>query len=374
MSELTADERYMALAVRMAERGLGLVAPNPSVGAVLVYYYPLEAPEILARAWTGQGGRPHAETIALEKAGRRARGATLYVTLEPCAHHGKTPPCTDAIIAAGVREVFVGTGDPDPRVAGKGVAALRKAGIEVVTGVLAEEARWVSLGHIRRVTAGRPFVQLKLAVSADERVARGDGGKPVWVTGPEARAHGHLLRAMADAILIGRGTAMADDPALTCRLPGMEQRSPQPVLLDSGLRLDRNRKLLRHKPIVAAADGLAASAVERFEAETGARVLPVAHGTSGLDLAALLAALADRGITRLLVEAGPTVAASMLVADLVDEVVVYRSPQLLGQSGLPALPAPGGLAALEDPQRWRAHDTRPFGADTMTVYRRIEIG
>lgn len=232
----------MRVALAMARRGLGTAAPNPAVGAVVAD----EATgELIARGWTQPGGRPHAEPEALRRAGERARGATLYVTLEPCAHFGKTPPCADAIIAAGVRRVVIGVGDPDPRTRGDGIARLKAAGIAVEVGLDAEEARWVTLGHILRVTERRPFVQLKMALAADGTVPRGANGRPLMVTGAAARAYGHRLRAECDAILIGAGTARDDDPELTCRLPGLEGRSPVRVLLSRALDLPDGLKLVR---------------------------------------------------------------------------------------------------------------------------------
>ena len=218
----------MAIAARLAERGLGSTAPNPAVGAVVVEP---STGIVLGRGWTQPGGRPHAEPEALARAGARAAGATLYVTLEPCSHFGKTPPCVDTIIAAGVKRVVCGIEDPDPRVAGRGIARLRDAGIEVVRGVLRERCHSITLGHILRVTERRPFVQLKMAVDAEGNVPRGGGGQPTWVTGALSRARGHLLRARADAILIGHGTLIDDNPELTCRLPGLAARSPVRVVL-----------------------------------------------------------------------------------------------------------------------------------------------
>ncbi len=251
-SHAQTDLANMDLALRMAWRGVGRTGANPSVGAVIVDAI---TGEIIARGTTAEGGRPHAETQAIARAGERARGATMYVTLEPCSHFGKTPPCADAVVDAGIARVVVGVEDPDLRVSGRGIERLRRAGIEVVTGVLAAECRRATLGHIRRVTLNRPFVQVKLAVGADGLVPHGEGGKPVWVTGPEARAQAHLLRAQADAILIGIGTARADDPDLTCRLPGMAARSPLRVVLDSDFTLSPDSRSVAHC-IAGAGDGV----------------------------------------------------------------------------------------------------------------------
>ncbi|MBI3436392.1 MAG: bifunctional diaminohydroxyphosphoribosylaminopyrimidine deaminase/5-amino-6-(5-phosphoribosylamino)uracil reductase RibD, partial [Proteobacteria bacterium] len=236
------DRRFMELALALGRRGFGRTWPNPAVGAVVVRDDG-EMPVIVGRGWTQPGGRPHAETQALDRARAAAAGATLYATLEPCAHHGKTPPCVDAIIGAGIVRVVSALEDPNAKVAGRGHAQLRASGVAVDIGVGAEEARRVHAGHIRRVHDARPHVVLKLAISADGKVGRA-GGAPVAVTGAAARQRVHLMRAMNDAILIGRGTALADDPLLTCRLPGMQGRSPVRVVLDSALRLPPTCRLV----------------------------------------------------------------------------------------------------------------------------------
>ncbi len=222
------DAEMMAIALRMAERGLGATTPNPSVGAVIADE---TTGEVLARATTARGGRPHAETIAIAAAGERARGATIYVTLEPCSHYGRTGPCADAIVAAGLKRAVVAIEDPDPRVSGRGLDRLRTAGIDVVRGIGAADARLITRGHIVRITERRPFVTLKLALDASGEIARGNGVSPVWVTGEISRAHGMLLRARSDAILVGSATVRDDDPELTCRLPGLFDRSPARIVL-----------------------------------------------------------------------------------------------------------------------------------------------
>ncbi|MFZ1102112.1 MAG: bifunctional diaminohydroxyphosphoribosylaminopyrimidine deaminase/5-amino-6-(5-phosphoribosylamino)uracil reductase RibD, partial [Hyphomicrobiaceae bacterium] len=234
------DERMMRLALRVARAALGQTAPNPAVGAIIAD----EATgEVVARGRTQISGRPHAEAHALGLAGERARGKTMYVTLEPCSYHGranpqvsKAMPCAEAILAAGMRRVVVATEDPNPEIAGQGLGVLRQAGVAVDIGVCREEARWSMAGHILRMTRGRPFVQLKVAVGADGLIASGDGA-PVWVTGPDVRAYAHLLRARADAVLVGRKTVDDDDPELTCRLPGLANRSPRRVVLDTAFRV-----------------------------------------------------------------------------------------------------------------------------------------
>jgi diaminohydroxyphosphoribosylaminopyrimidine deaminase / 5-amino-6-(5-phosphoribosylamino)uracil reductase len=350
---IDADRSFMDLALRMAWRGVGRTGSNPSVGAVIVNAL---TGEIIARGTTAEGGRPHAETIALGRAGVRAKGATLYVTLEPCSHFARTSPCADAVIAAGIGRVVVGIEDPDQRVSGRGLARLRAAGIDVAIGVLSQACRRVTLGHIRRVTMNRPFVQLKLAVGTDGLVPRSTIGRPVWVTGPAAQRQAHLLRAEADAILIGIDTALADDAQLTCRLPGMAARSPVRVVLDSDFRLSADSRLLRTADI--------APVMVFTTAETARRQLKLAPGQPvevvgvarnstgrGLDLSQVLQVLAGRGITRLLVEGGPRVAGAFLEAGLADECVIMHGCgpvgaehgiQPFGSSGLERLSAANG--------------------------------
>ena len=231
----------MELALRMAHRMLGRTAPNPAVGAIIADE---TTGEIITRGWTQPGGRPHAEGYALDLAGSRARGLTMYVSLEPCSHHGRTPPCANAIVAAGMRRVVCAIEDPNPEIAGRGLAVLRDAGVVVDLGLCAEEARWMAAGHILRMTRDRPFVQLKIAVSADGLIAPGDGA-PRWVTGPEARQFAHVLRARADAILVGRKTVADDNPELTCRLLGLEGRSPRRIILDAKFRTSPAAKMLQ---------------------------------------------------------------------------------------------------------------------------------
>ena len=321
------DVRNMDLALRLAWRGVGRTGANPSVGAVVV---DPDSGEIIARGVTAEGGRPHAETEALRRAGERARGATLYVTLEPCSHFGKTPPCADAVVEAGIARAVVGVEDPDLRVSGRGIKRMRDAGIEVVVGVLEAACRRVTLGHIRRVTLNRPFVLVKLAVGSDGLVPRGGHGRPVWVTGQEARAQAHLLRAEADAILVGVGTAVADDPELTCRLPGMAARSPMRIVLDSDFALPPDSRLLRtaaQVPVMVFTTPETAAANPGRAPGDPIEVVPVARAAAGpgLDLGQVLQVLAGRGITRLLVEGGPTVAGAFIEAGLADACIIMRA-------------------------------------------------
>lgn len=362
------DERWMRLALALGRRHLGLAWPNPSVGAVVVAGEGARA-RIVGQGITQPGGRPHAERVALDAAGALARGATLYVTLEPCSHVGRTGPCADAAVAAGVARVVSALEDPDPRVAGQGHARLEAAGIAVARGVLAREARRAHLGHVLRVTRGRPALVLKLARTPDGYAARAAGGR-LLVTGEAANARVHLLRAQADAILVGIGTALADDPLLTVRLPGMEHRSPVRVVLDSGLRLPPSARLAdtsRHPTWVIAAEDAPAEAEERLR-ERGVEVMRVGRGSSSLDLHAALRLLASRGITRVFCEGGPGLAEALAAADLVDEAVILTGAAGLAGPGVPAL-GPALSALLAGPGLARV-STESAGPDTIDSYER----
>jgi diaminohydroxyphosphoribosylaminopyrimidine deaminase/5-amino-6-(5-phosphoribosylamino)uracil reductase len=361
------DERFMALALALGRRGLGNTWPNPAVGAVVV-----TDGNITGRGWTQPGGRPHAETEALRRAGPAARGATLYATLEPCSHHGKTPPCADAIIAAGIARVVSAIEDPNPEVAGQGHARLRAAGIAVDIGLKAEDAARDNDGHIRRVRDHRPRVTLKLAVSADGKAGLA-GRKPVAITGEAANAHVHLMRAMHDAILIGIGTALSDDPLLTCRLPGMEKRSPVRVVLDRDLRLPTSSRLAttaRETPVWIVAVPDAPRENENALRDAGVEVLRSAANAKGVDLASALRLLADKGITRLLVEGGPIVATSFLNADLIDEAALLRGPKTIGPAGIDALDGLP-LEALAASARLTLAGQDKLGPDTIQFYERV---
>ena len=363
---LQQDARFMALALALGRRGLGRTWPNPAVGAVIV-----KDGIIVGRGWTQPGGRPHAEIEALRRAGEAARGATLYVTLEPCSHYGKSPPCADAIIAAGVSRVVSALEDPNPEVAGAGHARLRAAGIAVDVGIGAEEARHDHAGHIRRMRDGRPHVILKLAVSADGK-AGAPGRKPLAITGEAARDRVHLLRAQSDAIMVGIGTALADDPMLTCRLPGMEKYSPVRVVLDSALRLPPASRLARSArdvPVWVVAGAEASRAAEDALLREGVTVLRAAQSDGRLDLAAVLKLMGARGVTRLMVEGGPTLAAALLAADLIDEAVLFQSSKVVGTDGVDALDGLP-LTALTQSPRLQCVMSEPAGADTRLVFER----
>jgi diaminohydroxyphosphoribosylaminopyrimidine deaminase/5-amino-6-(5-phosphoribosylamino)uracil reductase len=361
-----ADRRFMQLALTLGRRGLGRTWPNPSVGAVVV-----KDGVIVGRGWTQPGGRPHAEPEALKRAGEAAGGATLYVTLEPCSHFGKSPPCADATIAAGISRVVAAIEDPNPEVAGNGFARLRAAGIAVDVGLLAEEAARDHAGHFRRIRDGRPHVILKLAVSADDKIGAA-GGKPVAISGEAARTRVHLLRAQSDAILVGIGTVLADDPLLTCRLPGMAARSPVRMVLDRALRIPGNSRLVhsaRQTPLWVVASELAEAPAATRLGAAGAQVIRIAPTSApGLDLTAVLRALADKGITRLMVEGGSRVASSFVAADLVDEVWLLRGPEALGEgiAALDALP----LSEITQSPRLKLRASETLGKDTLTIYER----
>ncbi|MFO1108480.1 MAG: bifunctional diaminohydroxyphosphoribosylaminopyrimidine deaminase/5-amino-6-(5-phosphoribosylamino)uracil reductase RibD [Bradyrhizobium sp.] len=362
-----ADQRYMQLALALGRRGQGRTWPNPAVGAVVV-----KDGVIIGRGWTQPGGRPHAEPEAL-RAGAAARGATLYVTLEPCSHFGRTPPCVDAVIASGISRVVSAIEDPNPEVAGKGHAKLRAAGITVDIGVCAAEAAYDHAGHFRRVRDKRPHVILKLAVSADDKIGAA-GHKPVAVTGETAKTRVHLLRAHCDAILVGIGTVLADDPMLTCRLPGMEARSPVRVVLDRALRIPGNSQLVhsgRATPLWLVTSETAEAAAATRLGAAGAQVIRVATDLArpGLDLSAVLQTLGEKGISRLMVEGGARVAASFVAAGFVDEIWLLRGPATVGADGVPALDAMP-LAAITQSPAFKVRASEILGKDTLTVYER----
>lgn len=367
----------MSAAMRLSRWHTGLTATNPSVAALVV-----RDGAIVGAAVTAPGGRPHAETQALSMAGGKARGATLYVTLEPCSHHGKTPPCADAITAAGIARVVVSLTDPDPRVSGRGLAILRDAGIAVESGVLEEEGRRVLGAYLMRQTRGRPQVTLKLAVSADGMIGRRDhapGEGQVAITCPIARAQVHVLRAEMDAILVGIGTALADDPELTCRAPGLEARSPLRIVLDRRLDLPPASKLVRSArdvPVIAASIGEAFETPETPETReppgSGRAARRRALADAGVEiletgsLATLLSSLAARGVSSLLVEGGAGVARSFLDQGLVDRILLFEGTTTVGAAGL-ASP----LTRADMPAGFRLLREEAFGPDRLTEYERF---
>jgi len=360
------DLRSMRAALALARRGLGTVWPNPAVGCVIV-----RDGRILGRGWTQPGGRPHGETEALGRAGEAARGATAYVSLEPCCHWGRTPPCADALIAAGVRRVVVPLEDPDPRVSGGGLRRLRAAGLAVETGLCAAEAAEVNAGFFGRLRLGRPLVTLKLATSLDGRIAIASG-ESQWITGPPARERAHALRAAHDAIMVGTGTVLADDPQLTCRLPGLGHRSPVRVVIDRYLRIP----LMVH--LVASARDVPTWILTLPSADPARRQALLENGVTVIDVepeadatigpAAALAALGERGITRLLVEGGGRLAAALARARLIDRLVWVHAPLLIGNDGFPAM-ADLGVEALANAPRFERLSAEIVGDDVLTVFR-----
>jgi len=368
-AEKAADLRFMQLALALGRRGQGRSWPNPAVGAVVV-----NDGVIVGRGWTQPGGRPHAEPEALQRAGEAARGATLYVTLEPCSHFGRSPPCADAVIAAGIARVVSAVEDPNPEVAGQGHARLRAAGIVVDVGLGAAEAAGDHAGHFRRIRDKRPHVILKLAVSSDDKIGAA-GRKPVAITGEAAKARVHLLRAQCDAVLVGIGTVQADDPLLTCRLPGMEAQSPVRVVLDRALRISGTSRLVhsaRETPLWVMTSSLSEAPAAMKLGAAGAQVIRVTTTTTpppGLDLLAVLHALAEKGITRLLVEGGARVASSFVAAGLVDEIWLLRGPDAVGADGVAALDALPLTSITQSPTfERRAGET--LQNDTLTIYER----
>jgi diaminohydroxyphosphoribosylaminopyrimidine deaminase/5-amino-6-(5-phosphoribosylamino)uracil reductase len=365
------DRRFMAAALRIGRRNLGRTYPNPAVGA-LVVRGDNAGPVIVGRGWTAAGGRPHAETAALTEAGEAARGATVYVTLEPCAHYGKTPPCADALIAAGVGRVVTAMPDPDPRVNGQGHARLEAAGIAVTSGVLAEEAAIAHAGHVFRVTENRPHIVLKLAVSADGMIGRREGERMI-ISGRAAFETVQAMRVESDAVLIGIGTALVDNPRLTVRLAGLQARSPVRIILDAGARLPRDSNLVasaREVPLIVAAGPAAPDEQKAQLREAGVRVVEVNEGPAGIDLDQLLEMLAAEGLTRVLVEGGANVASSLVAGDLADEVVIFRAAVVVGPTGVRAL-GNYALSAIERSPRYRQIEAAIVGDDQMRRYLRV---
>ena len=366
------DAAHMRAALALARRGLGNVAPNPAVGCIVVQPDQGNG-RVVGRGWTQPGGRPHAETQALEQAAAAAAGATAYVTLEPCAHHGETPPCAEALIGAGLKRVVIACRDPDPRVDGGGVAALRAAGVEVTTAVGEAGALALNRGFFERLASGRPLVTVKTATTLDGRIATHSGDSQ-WITGAPARAHGHGLRASHDAVLIGSGTARSDDPHLTCRLPGLLERSPVRVVLDGHLTTPLTAKLVASAGAVPTwiitLEGNEKNRRAAF-VDAGVDVIEVPADADGRpSIASALQALGGRGLTRLLVEAGGRLVAGLLRAGMVDRLVWYHAPMLIGGDGTSAAAA-FGVDTLTEAPIFRRVDCRAIGDDLMETY---EVG
>jgi diaminohydroxyphosphoribosylaminopyrimidine deaminase/5-amino-6-(5-phosphoribosylamino)uracil reductase len=366
------DQRFMAAALALARRGLGVVWPNPAVGCVIVD----GAGDVVGRGWTQPGGRPHAETEALARAGARARGATAYVSLEPCAHTGHTAPCAEALIKAGIGRVVVACEDPDSRVAGKGIEMLKQAGIDVRVGVMRHDAERLNAGFIGRVSRGRPAVLLKVASTLDGRIAT-HRGESKWITGELARSWGHALRASHDALITGGATIRADDPDLTCRLPGLESRSPVRVVMDSRLSLPLTARIVataRRQPTwLLTCEGVDEDRRAAF-ADCGLEVIEVPPDDGGRpDVAASLRELAARGITRVMVEGGANLNATFFRSRLVDRVAWFRAPDVIGGEGLTAV-QPFGVDYLRDMASFTRIRTIVSGRDALEIYERAGEG
>lgn len=352
------DASYMARALRLAERGLLTTAPNPRVGCVL-----LNKGVVVGEGWHEVAGQPHAEINALQQAGSQAAGATAYVTLEPCCHQGRTPPCTDALMAAGVTRVVAAMEDPNPQVAGKGLAALRAAGIDATAGVLAAAAEQLNAGFVMRMRQGRPWVRCKLAMSLDGRTAMASG-ESQWITGAAARADVQQLRARSDAIMTGIGTVLADDPSLTVRLDGMDDRFRQPlrIILDSNLRTPPDAKMLELPGETLIISGAVDANSEARLTRTGIRIVTLPMQDGQLDLPAVLQYLGTLQINEVHLEAGATLCGALLQAGLIDELVIYMAPHLMGDAarGLFALP---GLEQMAQRINLSISDVRAVGDD-----------
>ncbi len=362
----TLDIAHMRAALAMARRGLGTTWPNPSVGCVIV-----KAERVVGRAVTAVGGRPHAEPLALAMAGEHARGATAYVTLEPCCHWGRTPPCTDALIAAGIARVVIACVDPDKRVDSQGITRLKQAGIAVEAGLLADEAHETLAGFIQRTTLGRPLVTLKLATTLDGRIAT-HGGESQWITGSPARRIAHVLRGQNDAVMVGVGTVLADNPDLTCRIPGFRATPVVRIVADSHLRTPLTASLVRtaaQTPTWFMIREGTDPDRKRAVLACGATLIPLAGASSGVDLTQGMRALAEAGITRLLVEGGGQVAAALLRANLVDQIAWFHAPAVMGGDGWPGVQA-FGVEKLAQMPRFTRHRVTLLGDDMLSEYTR----
>lgn len=357
----------MATALGLAQRNLGSTWPNPAVGCVIV------APDgaTVGRGFTALGGRPHAETEALLQAGDKAKGATAYVTLEPCAHQGLTGPCAEALVQAGIPRAVIACEDPDIRVGGQGIAILRRAGVSVTLGVMEAEALKLNEGFMSRLNRGRPFIALKLAMTMDGRIAT-KSGESQWITGPKAREFGHLLRRRYDAIMVGRATVRADNPELTCRLDGLFRYSPVRVVCDSGLTIPITSKLIttaNQVPTwVITAKDPNDRVVQSFMETGGVDLISVDRGLDGgVDLLKAVESLAARGITRLLVEGGGSLAAGFIKAGLIDRVYVFRAGSVIGGDGISAINA-FGLERLSEMTTFARQEVRPLGPDHLEIW------
>lgn len=359
------DSRHMRAALALASRGLGNVWPNPAVGCVIA-----SLDTVIARGWTQPGGQPHAETEALNRAGDRAAGADAYITLEPCAHHGETPPCAESLVNAGIKRVFIPCRDPDPRVNGKGIEILKNANIEVVEGVENEFSRELNAGFFHRINDNRPLVTLKLATSLDGLIAT-QTGESKWITGAASRQRSLAMRASSDAIAVGSGTVLKDNPNLTCRIPGLENRSPIRVIFDGRLRTPLDSDIVKStrefSTWIVTVENADNDRLEKIM-HAGLEVIKVKSDQSGSpDLSLALGALAERGITRLLVEGGRYLNSAFLRGNLVDRLVWFRAPSLIGGDGTSAVDALG-VESLANALKVSRMHTELIGDDLLETY------
>lgn len=359
------DQKYMRMALMLARRHRGMTAENPSVGCVIINGH-----KVVGVSSTSIDGRPHAEVNALAMAGGKAKGATVYVTLEPCAHHGQTPPCAEALIAAGVQQVFVAMKDPFPQVSGRGIAMLKKAGIHVVENCMVEEAFEINRGFFKRVEKGLPWVSMKFATSLDGKIALSNG-QSQWITGEASRRFGHVLRARHDAIITGIATVEADNPRLTCRVNGLENRSPIRVVIDAGLRIAEDSYLVKtahDHPLIVVTSSEHIKKQKKLE-NLGVKFLHLAEDENGhFDLEEVLRKLAHQGINSVMVEAGEGLSTSFLKQHLVDEVFWFRAPVLLGGDAQGVV-KPFYYHTLSEAMPWKMVGKRALGKDIMQIFR-----
>jgi diaminohydroxyphosphoribosylaminopyrimidine deaminase/5-amino-6-(5-phosphoribosylamino)uracil reductase len=360
------DRPHMRAALALARRGLGSTWPNPSVGCVIV-----RGGRVVGRGTTQPGGRPHAEPVALAMAGEQAKGATAYVTLEPCCHSGRSPPCTDALIDAGISRVVVAATDLDSRVNGRGLQQLKAAGIEVESGLLEAEALETLVGFNSRVTLGRPMVTLKLASTLDGRIAT-HGGESQWITGSQARQLAHAMRGRHDAVMVGVGTVLADNPDLTCRIPGFRATPNVRVIADSHLRTSLTSRLLTTAADIPTwfllREGTNLAREDAF-ADLGVKLIKIPGSSAGVNLTAAMTALGTAGLTRVLVEGGGQLSAALLRADLVDRIAWFHAPSVMGGDGWPAVQA-FGTETLDRMPRFRRDCITVIGDDMLSEYTR----
>ncbi len=358
------DHRYMSLALRLAAQGLYTTDPNPRVGCVIV----IEG-QIIGQGWHRATGEAHAEVHALQQAGERAKGATAYVTLEPCSHHGRTPPCADALITAGVARVVVAMQDPSPKVAGQGMARLEAAGIKVDPGLMTEQAEVLNPGFISRCKRGRPYVRCKLAMSLDGRTAMASG-ESKWITSEASRLDVQKLRARSSVIVTGIGTVLADDPRMNVRLD-VDVKQPDRVVVDSNLRMPTGAVMLVQQGVTWLANNSQDQTRRSDLEQAGAQMLDVTTDNGHIDLSALLNALQGFDYNEVLVEAGPSLSGAFMQAGLIDELIVYMAPHLMGHGGNPLLYLPG-IDAMQDRIALQLTELKQIGDDLCLTYKRAK--